>query len=221
MNAQQINLYQTAFRPVRTPLSGKGVVRWSQVGLMCVLAFIGQRGWEAYSQRQVLARTQAQVRWAQMEVESAKKKVSEQRGDPRLLQRVADLESLLAYQNKVRDLIAQDQIRPHVVGYSAQFISLARQHIDGLWLTEIIIAQSGQQLLIKGMALRPELVTAYLQRLSAEPSLQGLKFQLFQLEQPPEKEPDADHPAPVFSWPVGSIQFMVATDVQDRIVSQP
>ena len=65
-------------------------------------------------------------------------------------------------------------------GFSPQFIGLARQRINGLWLTKIEV--SGNQLSLQGVALSEELVPRYLRRLGAETVFAGTAFQEARLE---------------------------------------
>jgi len=66
------------------------------------------------------------------------------------------------------------------VGFSPQFIGLARQRLNGLWLTKIEL--SGGQLALQGVALSEELIPRYLRRLGAEGVFAGTAFQQASLE---------------------------------------
>lgn len=61
-------------------------------------------------------------------------------------------------------------------GYSEHLRALARQSVSGLWLTGFSIEGAGSGIALDGRALRAELVPAYLQKLNAEPVMQGLSF---------------------------------------------
>jgi len=69
-------------------------------------------------------------------------------------------------------------------GFSPQFIGLARQRLNGLWLTRIEV--SGAQLALTGVALSEALVPRYLRRLGAEDVFQGTAFQEARLERAAE-----------------------------------
>lgn len=70
------------------------------------------------------------------------------------------------------------------VGFSPQFIGLARQRVNGLWLTKIEV--SGGQLALQGVALSEELIPRYLRRLGAENVFAGTAFQQASLERAAE-----------------------------------
>lgn len=61
-------------------------------------------------------------------------------------------------------------------GYSEYMRAFSRQIVDGIWLTGFSIVASGKEISLSGRALRPELVPAYLNRLSSEPTMQGKSF---------------------------------------------
>lgn len=65
-------------------------------------------------------------------------------------------------------------------GFSPQFIGLARQRLNGLWLTHIEL--SGAQVSLQGIALSEELIPRYLRRLGSEDVFAGTAFQQARLE---------------------------------------
>ena len=65
-------------------------------------------------------------------------------------------------------------------GFSPQFIGLARQRLNGLWLTRIEL--SGAHVTLQGVALSEELIPRYLRRLGAEEVFAGTAFQQARLE---------------------------------------
>ena len=65
-------------------------------------------------------------------------------------------------------------------GFSPQFIGLARQRLNGLWLTRIEL--SGGQLALTGVTLSEELIPRYLGRLGGESVFAGTSFQQARLE---------------------------------------
>jgi hypothetical protein len=69
-------------------------------------------------------------------------------------------------------------------GFSPQFIGLARQRLNGLWLTRIEL--SGAHVALHGVALSEELIPRYVRRLGAEEVFEGTAFQQARLERPGE-----------------------------------
>lgn len=65
-------------------------------------------------------------------------------------------------------------------GFSPQFIGLARQRLNGLWLTRIEL--SGGQIALTGVTLSEELLPRYLRRLGGESVFAGTAFQQARVE---------------------------------------
>lgn len=65
-------------------------------------------------------------------------------------------------------------------GFSPQFIGLARQRINGLWLTRIEV--SGAQLALTGVTVSEELLPRYLRQLGSETVFAGTAFQQAMLQ---------------------------------------
>lgn len=65
-------------------------------------------------------------------------------------------------------------------GFSPQFIGLARQRLNGLWLTHIELA--GAQVSLQGVALSEELIPRYLRKLGSEDVFAGTAFQQARFE---------------------------------------
>lgn len=84
-------------------------------------------------------------------------------------------------------------------GFSGYFRALARQSVNGLWLTEITIGAGGDHLGVRGRTLEADLVPAYIRRLSAEPVMQGKSFASLEIERP--GAPGSGAAAPATSVP--------------------
>ena len=59
---------------------------------------------------------------------------------------------------------------------------LARQHVDGLWFTDIHLLEGGQQLSLVGSTREPEYLPRYLQKLNAEKVFAGHQFRVFRMK---------------------------------------
>ena len=67
----------------------------------------------------------------------------------------------------------------------ARFLEgLARQRVDGLWLTGVSVADGGRDIVIKGQALQPQLIPVLVQRLADEASFEGVKFRELRMHRP-------------------------------------
>lgn len=66
-------------------------------------------------------------------------------------------------------------------GYSQYFTALARQVNGELWLTGVSIQGAGNQIGLRGRAMEPSLVPAYISRLTRETSMRGKGFGALQI----------------------------------------
>ena len=68
-------------------------------------------------------------------------------------------------------------------GYSEYFRAFARQRVEGLWLTGISINGAGNDIGLRGRALQPAMVPAYIGRLGKESALRGKSFSTLMIGQ--------------------------------------
>lgn len=77
-----------------------------------------------------------------------------------------------------------------VTGFAARLEALAHRQLDGLWLHQIVMGSGEGRLALRGEALDPNLVPAYLAALAAEPALAGVRFDTLSLRRAkPEEAP--------------------------------
>lgn len=67
-------------------------------------------------------------------------------------------------------------------GFSAYFSGLARNTLDGLWFNNVAVSAGGEEMLLKGQAIEPELVPRLLQTLAAEQAFAGRTFRKVSFE---------------------------------------
>jgi len=125
---------------------------------------------------------------------------------------------------ELAELDAKLKMRQHIIemlkggalgattGFSEYMQAFARQSVNGLWLTGFDIAASGNDLVISGRALSPDLVPTYLQRLNHEQTMQGHQFAAMSISRPPPQAggtPAADREAkPAVP---GFLEFTIST----------
>lgn len=78
-------------------------------------------------------------------------------------------------------------------GYSAYLSAFSRQIVDGLWLTGFSIIGAGNEMDLRGRALRPELVPYYIGRLKNETVMQGKTFSALNIHAPQIAASNNDH----------------------------
>ncbi len=88
-------------------------------------------------------------------------------------------------------------------GYSEYMRAFARQSVSGLWLTGFDINGDGSQMVLQGAATGPQLLPAYIQRLSQESVMRGKAFATLRMNQPKSV---TDKSAPARSYVEFSLQ---------------
>lgn len=72
----------------------------------------------------------------------------------------------------------------NTAGYSEYFRALARQNVQGVWLTGVSVVGAGKEIGLEGRSMQPELVPGYIQRLTREAVLQGKTFGSLEILRP-------------------------------------
>ncbi len=180
---QQINLYQDEFRSRTEWLSGANLIKG--VALLAVL--LATYSGLIFMSFSGTSSTYAKAQHAQKELEAhlqtAREAYPPRAKDKRLAEQVAALEVELDTKRRVIDTLSERSFG-NTDGFAEHFSALARQRLDGLWLTTLVIDEGGTEVGIKGGTLEPELVPRYLQRLSAEQVFAGTEFKRLLMQRP-------------------------------------
>ena len=95
---------------------------------------------------------------------------------------LAEAEAHIAALRRVSAIIERGELG-NTGGYAEYFKALARQNPSGVWLTGVSIGGAGNELGVRGRALEPALVPAYLGRLKSEPVMRGKAFGSLKISQ--------------------------------------
>lgn len=190
--SQQINLYSPLFRKQKKLFTSSAMAQ--ALGLMLVALVL----FYAYSRHQVLA-LERQASESQRQVQAGLERVKRIPGplpatDAKLLeQRVAELEAQLQANEQ---LLTQADPSQSPREYLAPLQALARNRLDGVWLTDISLAGASGELSITGKAAQAELVSRYIERLARDPALRGRRFSTLALERDTAPPAKGTAPAP-------------------------
>ena len=173
--SQQINLFNPALLRQKNVFTARAML--AALGLL----LFGSLALLAYGQHSV-RRLAAEVQSGAARLELSKRRQAQAQLDfaprqknPALERELAEAEAELAGLNEVMGALHGDQAGS-TVGYAAYFKALARQSTGELWLTGVRIGAGGRQIALRGRALEPALVPAYVKRLTREPVMQGKNF---------------------------------------------
>ncbi len=178
---QNLNLYQ----PVQPSGAGRSPARLLLLGgLLLLLAIGADGGWQWWRIQQLQAASQASeqaARQAEAELASLRQTFREPQADPRLPQRLAELE---AGNRQLQQLAAhlQGLLAERSGGFSGALDALAERHLSGVWLSAIRLEQGGRELLLEGASQQPELLPGYLDSLGRSPAFAGRQFARFDLD---------------------------------------
>lgn len=202
--SQQINLYNAAFVPRRDPLSLSGLATaWGIAVLVVVVAMLAA-GIRTGNVKHNLARESKARSAAQSEMTRLATQLSARKADPRLAAELVSLEDGLASRKEVMDTLHAGVIGD-MHGFSGYLEAFARQSFSGLWLTGLKVASAGQDVVLEGRAVRPDLVPGYLKRLNSEEVMKGHSFAELEMRRPEQNETAKRHRQPEF------IEFRLST----------
>jgi hypothetical protein len=193
--SQQINLYNPQFEHKRKLFGAAAMAQALLLLLAGVLAlsFYGERGISAL---QVAARDGAQkLEKKKRELEAVNTEFAPREKSPELEAELAENEAQLAALKRIAAAVDRGDLG-NATGYSEYFKALARQHVDGLWLTGLAITGAGCEIGVRGRAVDASLLPGFLGNLTREKIMQGKSFGSLQIGHP-------EQPATVAGTPQG------------------
>ena len=113
------------------------------------------------------------------QVDSLKAKKQQLQQDKGLQQEIAQLKKDIQFRRQLLATVDPEATRGQ--NFSEHLVGLARQHVDGLWFTEIQLQEGGQQLALLGRTRQAEYLPRYLQKLTAEDVFSGHQFRVLRM----------------------------------------
>lgn len=198
---QQINLYQPVFRKQKKVFTAAAML---QVTLIVIALFILTGGY-SYLQltklEQQEKQTLANLSRSQLQFKNIQEQSDQGTNEKLLTAEIKRLNREIEQKKSVTGLLAQGPYA-NTRGFSSHFEALAREHIDGAWLTRIEISGGGTSLGLRGITFSADLVPVYLQRLLQEQVFSETSFNVLGLERSKAKPEE--------------IHFQVKTDAQGK-----
>ena len=173
--SQQINLFNPVFLQQKKIFSA----RTMGAALLVLFAGVALIGFYGNLRVQALQKEAdagaAQLTRKQARLASVSKEFPPRQKNPAVDAELAEVESQLAALREVSGVLERGELG-NTQGYAEYFRALARQHVDGLWLTGVSITGAGVDIGVRGRALDPQRVPGYLNRLTNEPVMRGKSF---------------------------------------------
>ena len=181
--SQQINLFNPIFLKQKKHFSATAMLQ----GLALIL--LGAIVVMVYARAQLTglageaAATAGRLKSTQAQLAKVKAEYGSHSKSKELEQQIKKVETELKVEQQFLTVARQGNFDKNK-GYSEYFRALARQIVDGLWLTGFTISGAGNSIELRGRALQPELVPEYINRLKHESVMTGKAFSALQMEVP-------------------------------------
>jgi hypothetical protein len=183
---QQINLYQPILR-AEPKIFG---ARTAAIAFVVVLgALMLMWGYGAYKVKR-LEQTMQAMRQQQTELQTTLTTASSMSAA-----RTTPAELTANIKRTEEEVVARTQalsvlragVLGRTTGFATRLEALARRHVDGVWIDRMALSGSTEAMSLGGSTFEPDLVPRYLQNLSQESALAGVRFDQLAIERPHEK----------------------------------
>lgn len=176
---QQINLYTTEFHPQRQWLSAQHCVQlWGAVlGIGLLIAII--QGWSGHRLRTEANALQAQVLDEQHALEADQAQLALRKASPTLTRELERGNSEEAAKNELLNALSAGVLSGKQ-GYTRVLVSLARNTMEGLWLTDIGIAADDVNL--KGVTRKADFVPVYIDKIVGDSGFGPREYRSLKLQ---------------------------------------
>jgi hypothetical protein len=183
---QQVNFYRTEFLTRKQRFGSGALLMVSGVVVVAMIAAYFLATYQMMGIKSQLRVAKGQENAAQQRLENFDP-ASASGEEASWSKRLEEAKRALQDQELVLTMVVDSSLG-NIDGFSRHLTSLARQDIDGLWLSRIRLSALGDNTQIEGQALRPELVPLYLQSLALEEPFAYQRFHQFTIDRPDEEE---------------------------------
>lgn len=181
--SQQINLFNPAFLKQRKHFSLPTML---QALAMIAAGSLFFHGYALYQVEQMGKQSEEsgkRYKAEQVHHDRFAAEFSPQQANQALQDEVRRLEKRAADQAELIEIIKSGAVG-NTTGYSEYMRAFSRQVAQGLWLTGFKVTGDAAQISLSGAVINPELLPAYIQRLSKESVMRGKTFSTLQMRQP-------------------------------------
>lgn len=206
---QQINFYRSEFRKTHKNFSSGMLLMAGGAIVAAMLLGYGFTMYKAIGIEHELKTLSNQEKAAIERLENLQPSMNAMNGDQSWEERLEDARRALRDQQLVLGMV-RDSSLGDIQGFSHHLTSLARQNIDGLWLSYIRLSMLGDNTILEGQALQADLVPAYLQSLAEEPPFATQRFTQFQIDRPEESDGSGKSNGDIVKFSMNSGDLMLA-----------
>lgn len=180
---QQINLYTEELRGRRVRYPAAGLLAALGALAILLLAWYAGLSWQLAGVRAERAELETRVEALTADITRLGNELTARSKDSALKRGILALRTELERKRRLLDALDGADVGD-LVGFSIYLEGLGRHRIEGLWLTEIVVADGGTQLALRGSTLAETHVPAYLRALAAEGAFVGREFTTFWMRRP-------------------------------------
>ena len=180
--SQQINLFNPVFMKQRKLFSLPAMLQALGLIVAGSLVLYGYANYQVDQLNRQMKENDKLYDAEQMRLTRIAAEFSPQQANQLLQDEVQRLEKQVAEQNELIETLKSGGLG-NTTGYSEYMRAFSRQVVPGLWLTGFNVAGDAAQLSLSGGVVNPELLPAYIQRLSRERVMRGKTFSTLQMQQ--------------------------------------
>jgi hypothetical protein len=215
--SQQINLFNPVFLKQKKVFTSLAMAQAIGVLLLGCLAMVMYGKQSVASLEKQAALTGEQLKQKQARLAVVNVEFAPRQKSLALEAQIAQANAELNAMQTVAAILKRGEVGDSS-GFAETFRALARQNVNGLWLTGVSIA--GPELDVRGRTLDAALVPGYITRLKREPVMQGRSFASLQMgDALPKKQgvPPAAQSAAAASAPPPYVEFSLqATPPEEK-----
>lgn len=179
--SQQINLYNPLLLKQKKIFSAKTMAQALGLIALGLVAVYGYARFQVASLETETERAAKRLEAVQTRLARTSQQFAPRQKSAELEANIRRAEAELQALHEVQAVLKQGGA-VSVHGFSPYLQALARQMVDGVWLTAVEV--SGSEMMIGGRTLKAGAVPEYIQRLSRESVMQGRKFAMLEMHKP-------------------------------------
>jgi hypothetical protein len=170
--SQQINLYNPLFLRKEKHFSARTIAQALGVVLISLVAVFVSSWVQTRSSERVATQYREQVAHQRDQLAKLGGQLASPGRSKALESEIAQAEAEVKLRHAALQSLGTGEVG-NTAGFSEFLAALGRQTLSGVWLTRIQVGDAGNDLVIEGRALRPDLLPLYLRALNRETMMRG------------------------------------------------
>ena len=187
MSLQQVNLYQDELIKKKLNYSALMVLQLNMIMVVVFSLAAGFSYFQLQQNQEEFVDVQQKNVIAMNNLQKIQAEFGKRKKDALLVKKITEKSKDLSNKQKVLAILIQNELG-NTKGFVEHVSGLARQRLQGLWLTQIRIAGGGANIALYGTTVKSSLVPKYLQQLSAEKAFVGTEFKSLLMERQEKKK---------------------------------